>query len=99
MVLPILGRAALLLGKKVAKNIAKKKKKPKKKKKKETMAEELERLEKDPMNKKMDKFLIENQKDIMSGKTTVGDMKKYMGLKKGGLAGRLAKRGYGKARK
>ena len=98
MVLPILGRAALLLGKKVAKNIAKKKKKPKKKKK-ETMAEELDRLEKDPMNKKMDKFLIENQKDIMSGKTTVGDMKKYMGLKKGGLAGRLAKRGYGKARK
>ena len=98
MVLPILGRAALLLGKKVAKNIAKKKKKPKKKKK-ETMAEELDRLEKDPMNKKMDKFLIENQKDIMSGKTTVGDMKKYMGLNKGGLAGRLAKRGYGKARK
>ena len=47
----------------------------------------------------MDKFLIENQKDIMSGKTTVGDMKKYMGMKKGGLAGRLAKRGYGKARK
>jgi|TARA_R100000231_G_scaffold124663_1_gene94969 hypothetical protein len=98
MVLPILGRAALLLGKKVAKNIAKKKKKPKKKKK-ETMAEELDRLEKDPMNKKMDKFLIENQKDIMSGKTTVGDMKKYMGMNKGGLAGRLAKRGYGKARK
>ena len=98
MVLPILGRAALLLGKKVPKNIAKKKKKPKKKKK-ETMAEELDRLEKDPMNKKMDKFLIENQKDIMSGKTTVGDMKKYMGMNKGGLAGRLAKRGYGKARK
>ena len=96
MVLPIIGRAALLLGKKVAKNIAKKKKP--KKKKKETAAEELERLENDPEIQKIDKFLTDNKKNIMSGKTTVGDLKKFMGKKKGGLAGRLAKRGYGKAR-
>ena len=90
MVLPIIGRAALLLGKKVAKNIAKKKKP--KKKKKETAAEELERLENDPEIQKLDKFLRDNRKKILSGLTTVGK-------KKGGLAGRLAKRGYGKARR
>ena len=99
MVLPIIGRAALLLGKKVAKNIAKKKKKPKKKKKKETMAEELERLENDPE-------LQQLEKDMKDPKTLVGqafDMiikgKKPIKKSRGGLAGRLAKRGYGKARK
>ena len=90
MVASIIGRAALLLGKKVAKNIAKKKKP--KKKKKETEAEELERLENDPEIQKLDKFLKDNQKKILSGLTPVGK-------KKGGLAGRLAKRGYGKARR
>jgi len=96
MVLPIVGRAALLLGKKVAKNIAKKKKK---KKKKETPEEELERLENDPK-------LQQLEKDMKDPKTLVGQafdriIKGQKPIKKsrGGLAGRLAKRGYGKARK
>ena len=97
MVLPILGRAALIVGKKVAKNIAKKKKP--KKKKKETPEEELERLENDPE-------LQQLEKDMKDPKTLVGQAfdriikgQKPIKKSKGGLAGRLAKRGYGKARK
>ena len=70
MFLPILGRGALIVGKKLARNMAKKKKP---KKKKETPAEELIRL--------------------------LGLDKKPIKKSRGGLAGRLAKRGYGKARK
>ena len=96
MVLPIVGRAALLLGKKVAKNIAKKKKP---KKKKEAPEEELKRLENDPE-------LQQLEKDMKDPKTLVGQAfdriikgQKPIKKSKGGLAGRLAKRGYGKARK
>mgnify|MGYP003146367340 CR=1 FL=1 len=70
MVLPILARGALIVGKKLARNMAKKKKP---KKKKETPAEELMRL--------------------------LGMGKKPVKKSRGGPAGRLAKRGYGKARK
>ena len=96
MVLPILGRGALMGGKKLAKKMAKKKKP---KKKKETLEEELERLENDPE-------LQQLEKDMKDPKTLVGqafDMiikgKKPIKKSRGGLAGRLAKRGYGKARK
>ena len=77
MVLPILARgAAFMIGKKLARDMARRKglvikKKPKKKK--ETPAEELIRL--------------------------LGIGKKPIKKSRGGLAGRLAKRGYGKARK
>ena len=95
MVLPILGRAALFVGKKVAKNIAKKKKS---KKKKETEAEELKRLENDPKNQAIDKAL-KDPNSILRKAFEKAMKDKASKKSRGGLAGRLAKRGYGKARK
>ena len=83
MVLPILARGALAIGKQIVKKIGKKKGKKLTDKQKEMQVDKAMRDKNHPLRKAFEKLAEKKEKGIK--------------FSKGGLAGRLAKRGYGKA--